>query len=537
MEKRFRHRLIVILIYGDLMRGTWLFVFAIISLARGTVRTPSTFCQVSGFLVQYGTQTSDYAVLVMALHSALQVFYPSTLVSSDGLYPYRRYVYVGAFAIPILMAGLAFINPVNAYVSQGAFCTLPIRPFWYRLALSWIPRYIIILIIIGLAIAIYAHVGFEIRAYSNVDQSLLSLKTSDDSTTRQNDKQNDIKMEDITFELSTMQPLPNPQNNRPSAGHEIFTPQHQASSAPGTNPFTTPGMHRVSFDNDNVARSLPGSTLNLNRSRTDAIRPALFATISDCSVTAPVSPLNRDSRSTGRPDNAEPTAPPLSSSTSTRLSSPSSAQDYPAKQRQRIHRQLRLMFIYPIVYTLMWATPFVMHCMNYWDKWAMDPVEFLRVGGAICITLMGFADALIFSIREKPWRGVEGSDGTFWSSFVCWKSQGTGDAGGDWDPGQEGQSAGVRGGAGAGRTRGSTSYRTSASGDFARIAAEQARARLDIERGERLAALEFKQRAGMKEERHGHKANKDKAGYDGVDVGDGKKGQVYDDNGLEDDTA
>jgi hypothetical protein len=48
----------MILIYGDLMRGTWLLVYAIIAIVRGTVGTPSTFCQVSGFLVQYGTQTS-----------------------------------------------------------------------------------------------------------------------------------------------------------------------------------------------------------------------------------------------------------------------------------------------------------------------------------------------------------------------------------------------------------------------------------------------------------------------------------------------
>ncbi|KAF2631197.1 hypothetical protein BU25DRAFT_225876 [Macroventuria anomochaeta] len=58
MEQRLRHRLAVILIYGDLTRGTWLFVFTIILLARGTVRTRSTFCQVGGLLVQYGTQTS-----------------------------------------------------------------------------------------------------------------------------------------------------------------------------------------------------------------------------------------------------------------------------------------------------------------------------------------------------------------------------------------------------------------------------------------------------------------------------------------------
>jgi hypothetical protein len=34
-----------------------------------------------------------------------------------------------------------------------------------------------------------------------------------------------------------------------------------------------------------------------------------------------------------------------------------------ARQRARIHRQLRLMFIYPLAYTLMWVLPFVQHCM------------------------------------------------------------------------------------------------------------------------------------------------------------------------------
>jgi G protein-coupled receptor GPR1 len=34
-----------------------------------------------------------------------------------------------------------------------------------------------------------------------------------------------------------------------------------------------------------------------------------------------------------------------------------------ARQRAKIHRQLRLMFIYPLVYTLMWLLPFVQHCM------------------------------------------------------------------------------------------------------------------------------------------------------------------------------
>lgn len=460
-----------------------------------------------------------------ALHSAIQVFYPSTMVSSDGLYSLRRYVYVGALVCPILMAGLAFVNPNYAYVSQGAFCTLPIRPFWYRLAFTWVPRYIIILMIIGLAVAIYAHVGFEFRAYSTMDQSLQSLKTSDGlNTPPQDKKQDNTKMEDITFELNTMEPRPQPQRRMSSIGHEIFTSQRQASSEPALSPSTTHKMHRVSFDNDEIKQYLPSSTLNLNRARSDSTRPTLVAIPSGCSIAVPVSPLDRTLRSAMKPERPEPTTTCSStSSSSIRTPSPSSPDQIRlTKQRQRIHRQLRLMFIYPLVYTGMWALPFVMHCMNYWDKWAMQPVGFLRIGSSIAITLMGFADALIFSLREKPWRGIEGSDGTFWGSFACWRCKAE-DVELDAEGVQISDSA-------AGRKRGSASYRTSASGEYARIAAEQARARLDLEREERLVALENKQGNRLKKE--GAKGR-----HESLDVGDGGDGQVYDDNGLEDDTV
>jgi G protein-coupled receptor GPR1 len=105
----------------------------------------------------------------MAIHSALKVFHPSTQANLNGIYPYRRYMYAGALLLPSMMAGLAFTNPDSGYLPLGAFCTLPIRPFWYRLALAWIPRYLIALIVIGLAVAIKAYVGFEFR---KGDQSL-----------------------------------------------------------------------------------------------------------------------------------------------------------------------------------------------------------------------------------------------------------------------------------------------------------------------------------------------------------------------------
>lgn len=60
--QKFLTRLIMLLIYGDLMKTSWLFIFAIVSIVRGTVKTNSSFCQASGFLVQYGMETSGKAI-------------------------------------------------------------------------------------------------------------------------------------------------------------------------------------------------------------------------------------------------------------------------------------------------------------------------------------------------------------------------------------------------------------------------------------------------------------------------------------------
>lgn len=483
------------------------------------------------------------------------------MVSSDGLYSCRRYVYILGFILPALMASLAFVNSSPAYVSQGSFCTLPIRPFWYRLALTWVPRYIIVLTIIGIAIAIYAHVGFEFRAYSNAESSFHSFKTSEGSNTTQTDAREEPKMEDITFELHNMQPRPQPERRKSSIGHDIFTAQRLDSSSLALSPTTSStNSHRVSFDSSTMSRSLPGSTWNLVRpSRADSIRPALLSIPSGQSITAPVSPLDltprpprpqpnptdtinpttdHDNKNTSDPDpsiTALPPFPPTDSDPSDHRPT-----DTLTKRRQRIHRQLRLMFIYPLAYTLMWLIPFAMHCMNYWNRWAMHPVEFLRVGASICITLMGFVDALIFSLREKPWQGIESSDGTFWGSFALPRRRGRQQrADGEEEDGQHEPANGHRGSASArsARGRGSQSYRTSASGEFARVAAEQARVRLEMEKEERIKALGSRRKSS----RGGAAGDEDVEGGDDwakldLNVGDGGQGQVYDDNGLEDDT-
>ena len=53
---------------------------------------------------------TDYAILVMAVHRALQVFEPFTEAVPDGLYLCRSDMYAGACFIPSFMAGLAYVN-------------------------------------------------------------------------------------------------------------------------------------------------------------------------------------------------------------------------------------------------------------------------------------------------------------------------------------------------------------------------------------------------------------------------------------------
>ncbi|PSN62168.1 hypothetical protein BS50DRAFT_139186 [Corynespora cassiicola Philippines] len=370
----------MLLIYGDLMKATWLFLFAAVSIARGTVYTESAFCQASGFLVQYGTETSDYAVLVMAVHSTMQVFRPSTQGRSGGLYPHRRLVYLGGVAIPGMMAGLAFVNPHWGYMSQGAFCTLPHRPFWYRLALAWIPRYLISVIILGLAIAIYAHVGFEFRSFANMSR-------------------------DTKPSVSTTTPILSTENMEFAIGTDLQRSHVTLTNSP---------RRASSIVHDLVTSRRPSTTVTT---------PALDLSIStpiliippERSHSLPTSPLNLhipDPRPHLPPPETSNTT--LPSPTTLRASPPPLHTHHLTTRHAHIHRQLRLMFIYPLVYILMWIFPFVAHCMMYQDHYAAHPVYWLMLLNFMCVTLMGTVDCLVFSLRERPWRFIRGADGTFW---------------------------------------------------------------------------------------------------------------------------
>ncbi|KAK1658525.1 hypothetical protein BDP55DRAFT_773261 [Colletotrichum godetiae] len=65
------------------------------------------------------------------------------------------------------MASLAFIN-WPGYVNNGESCYLPVRPEWTRLALVWVPRYMILLLIVIVYTFIYINVTLRMRRFSRL---------------------------------------------------------------------------------------------------------------------------------------------------------------------------------------------------------------------------------------------------------------------------------------------------------------------------------------------------------------------------------
>lgn len=167
------------------------------------------------------------------------------------------------------MASLAIVNPESAYLSQGAFCTLPIQPFWCRLALAWIPRYLVAAIIVSLAATIYAYVGFEFRSCTSLGQSIQTPVTS---TALQSHKDRDIEAANDTHE--TIESEPKNMRRASSIAHDVVASQRRGSAVVLATERNT--INRVSTLTAAQTQSLPGSSTQLPLKHNLSVRPPLF---------------------------------------------------------------------------------------------------------------------------------------------------------------------------------------------------------------------------------------------------------------------
>ncbi|KAK5110690.1 hypothetical protein LTR85_000751 [Meristemomyces frigidus] len=456
MRRNFRRDLVLLLVIGDFWKSLWFVIFAAVTFSQGPVSTHSTFCQASGYLLQMGTEMCDVAIFFMSLHMLLQIFPPrNSFLGSDGLYRIRYGVMAGWILIPNLSASLAFLNHGStgpAFQAAGAFCTLPIRPFWYRLALSWVPRYLNWIFVMGVAIRIYSHVGKEFQVFgherddsdsmampgeSSIDrvaaQSLMARRKSmaaagNIDVEKQASLASDesVAPDDVVVHRTRSSGLLKQSTpDSATSSRQPSAPDWSCTFGFSTEPLTGPRSAKSPPTSRRGSRQIgvgmaaedfaPPPNIDPNRHRgsittLNSVRSSNApSTFEGAGGAPPLASIREDKRASG-------------SRASTKLSGPhDTAAQLSRNRRRAIQRQLRLLFIYPIVYMILWTIPFAYHSMSYSDHYAQHPIFVLSAVNTFCQCFLGFADVSVFCWREKPWRHIPGSDGTFVGSFCFWR--------------------------------------------------------------------------------------------------------------------
>ncbi|KAK4096534.1 hypothetical protein N658DRAFT_489889 [Parathielavia hyrcaniae] len=450
--------LILLLIRSDFLKSLVFVVFPIVSFAWGSIPSDSVFCQISGFTLAVGIESSDVAVLLIALHSAMYIFRPRS-----GLYPYRRFAYLAFYLYPVLAASLAFVQG-NGYENTGHFCYLRTDRSWKRLALSWIPRYMIFAGIVVIYAFIYFYIRRRMGDYGRRFSEAMHPWPSHTSTSTP-----------PVPRLCYNGLIPStPSSRRTSeadtvlAAKACLTPSSSTSPERPASSWTNregPGSRNPvlwEWAGFSQAQSSRNARLSADEPR-DPVAPNFPELISPppahthghhsaTTLTTPEAPPSRQALTTATtnpspppsgsadstpillppppPPATKPPPPPPTAATATATAtanSPSPPPRYmhptdepepgppaltdPQQQtnRKATLRQLRALFIYPLVYAFTWLFPFVSHVLGHDDDSRnSNSPRWLLVVSLLSLCVQGAVDCGVFGARETPWRLGEG---------------------------------------------------------------------------------------------------------------------------------
>ena len=382
-------------------------VSASLALKLDPARFDHGYCQASGFFLAFAIEASDYAILVIAIHSALCIFRPNTNLGETGLFSIRYVVYALWIALPVLAAGLGFLHG-GVYISTGAYCYLPVRPFWYRLGLSWVPRYVIFVTILTLYAMIYWFVSAKFKNFH---------RSTGDSYKRPSEWAQVSASRRAVSHLLNFWGEKDDKGNPSEAVNGIDSQiKGDNANAIGTQPSKgsdtelaqAPAWEHYTFGN---------STTPLTAPKHDDITPAPsqrgLGSVNHGSVSTQRTSVPEHIHGEVRkslieflqeePPEGLLSSPPVLNSA---LVTEEVVSDTRARQTA-IKRQLRFMFIYPLVYLISWIPPSVQHFTLYNDAVAARPNFSLACVSTCFVALQCFFDSFVFSYRETPWRFAE----------------------------------------------------------------------------------------------------------------------------------
>jgi len=451
----------MLLVQADLIKSVWFVIFPIVTYTRGPVASDSTFCQVSGFFFAVGIESSDVAVLLIAVHSAMYIFRPKS-----GLYPYRWLAYGAYVLVPILFASLAFLD--GGYKNVGYFCYLPTGTGWARLALSWVPRHILFAIIILTYSCIYVYVrrrilNYERRAsaapHKQQNERRLTLPSaavyrdrirSFPSTLKPSAGRYKDRIRSVSFgntyatkwtedtpttgpiawnfprfteapsseleSIATDEQDPHSSSTIELLGYPVpsvspsLRASAQASSYHSSVSAESWKLARVSEETTAPALQPPASTVGPVRPSSCATIPAMFP-VCQKALRATEPPLPPTSSSSSHPGDGDGDGAAL-----TPHISHDPLTSHVSRNRDKIRRQLRSLFVYPLLYLVIWIFPLVNQGYGYRNSPLLpgDRPAWVMVCSLASLAVQGLADSAVFTAREKPWRHVGGKG--FWGS-------------------------------------------------------------------------------------------------------------------------
>ncbi|KAI8628174.1 G protein-coupled glucose receptor regulating Gpa2-domain-containing protein [Xylariaceae sp. FL1651] len=520
MRRGFRQDMIMLLIQSDMAKAIWLIISPLFYfITQRPFSSNWAFCQVSGFFLTVTIEACDIAVLLIAIHTALFIVKRKHLGSVVGLQPYRRVAYVLWAIVPIILAAVVPITG-SSFVDNGYHCYLPIQPNWYRSALSWVPRYIIFGFIIVTYSWLYLYVYIRFRRFGK-DQRRASTPSSQSrvGSPRQRPKRkflsNDVpptppiadyglldpvrgsiatndafklRQDSVTSTVSTLRlgeglcvPAASHQVRKSSITWNLVDFGRNGSDSPAssslhneTTPISpttrpcTPFSHIIN-NNASCAIRAPqpihvavtdGSS---HRQRSQWKRHLSVVYLrgnsghrgSKNSLSNLITALRRGPSPAENNHNAV-LEEEFGISSSVHLSTEVS-EEVMRRSRDKMQRQMRLLFVYPAIYMLTWIAPFVSHLYGYDDVYVaaysgnnsvaafdssapystfnngsytgiymmtqqqltsiFQPREpfVLRIISMASLCIGAAVDCAFFSAWERPWRHLRGG---FWEGLA-----------------------------------------------------------------------------------------------------------------------
>jgi len=373
---------------------------------------------------------------MMSMHMSFQVLAPTnSRMGPDGLYRYRWLIYTVWLVLPAFDASLAFVQKGgHAYLYQGTVCSLPIRPFWFRLALSWIPRYLIVIYVLYVALRIYLHVGSGFKVFArHVEGSTTAGRTGHGETANiTTGAARTSKLLSVVQTVPTgsfgMQSIVDPtpdtllavsetpiRERRPSAVRwDSGTPKDNSLKESDKE-----GEAGSSASDSSSWRNSQGAALSAGVQASGA--PGKSQNIAASPSKKPVVTTTETSGDSMALPTIDESNNPMAASANPRPIHVNTADITIAKRRRAIMRQTRLLFIYPCVYAILMVIPFVSHALSYSNYYAQHPIFPITAIANFCFAIMGAADCIIFCWREKPWTLIPGTDGSVAGSLCFWR--------------------------------------------------------------------------------------------------------------------